>query len=147
MKFAGRRAEPFPDDGKRRRGHSPARHETCLIPYSNRTTYRFFGKNIFTKWLPPDPFHNSGSTLKPVRAVWKADTENGAVRGGAERQKLFTMLVLMKTRNNAVLAWSYFSEKKFLSESEKRACQGRGFSLEISSRRSGGIGRHARFRV
>ena len=56
----------------------------------------FFGKNIFTKWLPPDPFHNSGSTLKPVRAVWKADTENGAVRGGAERQKLFTMLVLMK---------------------------------------------------
>lgn len=107
----------------------------------------FFGKNIFTKWLPPDPFHNSGSTLKLVRAVWKADTENGAVRGGAERQKLFTMLVLMKTRNNAVLAWSYFSEKKFLSESEKRACQGRGFSLEISSRRSGGIGRHARFRV
>ena len=41
------------------------------------------------------------------------------MRGGAERQKLFTMLVLMKTRNNTVLAWSYFSEKKFLSESEK----------------------------
>ena len=69
--------------------------------------------------MPPDPFHNSGSTLKPVRAVWKADTENGAVRGGAERQKLFTMLVLMKTRNNAVLAWSYFSEKKFCPKAKK----------------------------
>jgi hypothetical protein len=69
--------------------------------------------------LPPDLFHNSGSTLKPVRAVWKADTENGAARGGAERQKRFTMLVLMKTRNNAVLALSYCPEKKNCPKTKK----------------------------
>ena len=56
------------------------------------------------------------------------------MRGGAERQKLIHHAGSDENANNTVLAWSYFSEKKFLSEKRKKDLAKEGaFLLEISS--------------
>lgn len=57
-------------DFQRRRRDDFARHETCLIPYSNGTAYRFsvkyFNKAVVARSVPQQRLKDAF-----VRAVWK----------------------------------------------------------------------------